>query len=90
MTPTEEKARSASLAAQDLQTIEDLKAFEPFTAYFLRRLAEKIKARELKALSPDTSAEDTMIEKKIIAALRSDAENLLASDEAGCRSILSQ
>jgi hypothetical protein len=76
-------------AQLDLQAIQDLKDSVSFQ-YFVRRLTEKIHARELKALSEDTSAEETTIEKRIIHALRTDALNLLSTDEQGCVNLLRQ
>lgn len=80
--PNKEKAQL------DLNNIEDLRACPQFEGYYLRRLLEKIKAREARVLDLTTSPEDTAIEKKIIAALREDALNLTARDEASCRSVL--
>jgi len=74
-------------AAADLEAIYFLKKSPAFKNYFMRRLDEKMKAREAKILDPATSPEDTAKEKTILNAMREDLR-FMEEDEVGCRSLL--
>lgn len=76
-------------AASDLADIRALRKSRPFAAYFLRRLAEKMREREVKILDPATSPEETAREKTILNAMREDLR-FMDEDEAGCRNLLTQ
>ena len=75
-------------ARKDLAAIARLREVPAFGGYFLRRVEEKIAARERRILDPATSSAETDIEKRIVRALREDVLRLLDSDEAACRNVI--
>lgn len=75
-------------AEADLESIERLRNSLPFTAYFMRRVKERLEARKTRVLDMRTSQEETTKEKAIIEAIRQDVLNLLDDDERSCRGLL--
>lgn len=87
ITAAEAQADEKERAALEMNTIAQLRRFEPFRDYYLPRLQQKLEAHRRKILDPRTSDADTIIEKKILAAMESDLK-FLDENETGCRNLV--
>ena len=82
-----EDALAKQRAASDLEFIFQLENSKAFQSYFLRRLRDKIAAREARILDEMTPDSEIGKERAVLSALR-DIERMIIEDGIGCRSIL--
>lgn len=84
---SDEQIASEHRAQGDLESIIRLRAFQPFTRYFMQRIKEKKLAQQAKVLDPSTP-DDELAQEKNLLRVWNEVESLIDNDEAGCRSIL--
>ncbi len=88
LTEKNQAAKSRALASRDLEDIEALRKFPPFTRMFGRRITEELEKLRNDLLYNRELTPETLWEKRLKFLAHYDVAMLLFQDETACRSVI--